>query len=443
MPSKAMGDPKTIIAVCTPRGHGGVGLVRLSGPGAVAIGSSLFQSERDLSKHAKQVVFGRIVDGHGTAVDTALCWYLPAPATYTGEDVVEISTHGSDAVLDLVVEWGIRGGAQLAEPGEFTRRAFINGRMDLLQAEAVADVIRAQSRGSLETAYGVLGGDLSSRVRSLRDALVDALARIESQLDFGDDVSADEVGDADAILQRVGEGAETLLASFGGARARLRGFRVVLIGRPNVGKSTLFNALLGEDRSIVTDVPGTTRDWVEAITTWDGESVRLIDTAGLRPTTDAVEREGVARTEKQMAAADLILHISDRAEAEMAATSGAPTLCVRSKADLAPPATHNSGSLAVSARTGEGLAELQRVAMSHLGRQAELTGAPTRERHKDALQAVSEAVQRSRVRLTQDHAPELAATDLHRALSHIGGLLGENVDEAILDRIFSEFCIGK
>lgn len=444
-----MGESGTIIAVCTPRGHGGIGLVRLSGADALAASEGVFQSRQSLASRPRQVTFGHIISPEGGAVDTALAWYLPAPSTYTGECVVEISTHGSDAVLDLVVEGGLRGGARLAEPGEFTRRAFLNGRMDLLQAEAVADVIQAQSQGSLRAAYGVLGGDLSTRVEGLRELLVKALARIESQLDFSEDVSVEELHGVDEILQQAQDEAERLVSSFEGARARVQGFRVVLAGPPNVGKSTLFNALLGEDRSIVTEVPGTTRDWVEATTTWNGETIRLVDTAGLRDTADVIERAGVERTQQQLGGADLILRVSDgTASLPPDSRAGQPgeetrTLHVRSKADQAPPIPSGDLSLAVSSHTGQGLQELQQAITgrmtTHRGQQV----GPTRERHKEGLEAICEAIRQGRTRLAQDDAPELAATDLHAGLGHVGDLLGENTDEAVLDRIFSEFCIGK
>lgn len=445
-------DPSTIIAICTPRGSGGVGLVRLSGPQALPIGRVLFRSRPVLGHRVRHVTYGRVVDGEGRPVDAALAWYLEGPATYTGEDVVEISTHGSDAVLDLVVDRGKQLGAHLAQPGEFTRRAFLHGRIDLLQAEAVADLIQAQSAGSLQAAYGILGGELSDRVRLLREDLVDVLARLETLLDFSDDVDADEIGNLDATMERVEQGAAGLVGSFAGARARLRGFTVVLAGRPNAGKSTLFNALLGEERSIVTQVPGTTRDWVEGHANWSGESVRLVDTAGLRDSADAVEQAGVERTRQQMKAADLVLLIvdgSDSASTDRIDRQGldrATQITVISKADLPqsrPAEFEGEEAIVVSARTGDGLQALREAILRHLPtKRGKGEAAPLRERHRDALAATAEATGRAR-RLLAENAPEVAAMELQAGLRSVGELLGERVDEAVLDRIFSEFCIGK
>lgn len=445
-------DPSTIIAICTPRGSGGVGLVRLSGPQALPIGRGLFRSRPVLGHRARHVTYGRVVDAEGRPVDAALAWYLEGPATYTGEDVVEISTHGSDAVLDLVVDRGKQLGAHLAQPGEFTRRAFLHGRIDLLQAEAVADLIHAQSAGSLQAAYGILGGELSHRVRLLRDDLVDVLARLESLLDFSDDVDAAEIGNLDATMERVEQGAVGLVDSFAGARARLKGFTVVLAGRPNAGKSTLFNALLGEERSIVTQVPGTTRDWVEGHANWSGESVRLVDTAGLRDSADTVEQAGVERTRQQMKAADLVLLIVDGSDRSFTdpidrrTLEGAPQITVISKADLSqgrPAEFKAEEAVVVSARTGDGLQALREAILGRLPtRRGNGAAAPLRERHRDALATMAEATGRARG-LLAENAPEVAAMELQAGLRSVGELLGENVDEAVLDRIFSEFCIGK
>ena len=209
-----MGGPDTIIAVSTPRGSGGVGLVRLSGPRALAVAQQVFDGRPPLGRHPRQVTYGRVVDDDGRPVDTALAWYLAAPDTYTSEDIVELSTHGSNAVLDLVIERGICHGARLAEPGEFTRRAFLNGRLDLMQAEAVADLVHSQSVSGLRAAYGVLEGGLSVRVRRLREDLVDARARLESLLDFSEDVTSAELGDIDRLMARVEYEAASLVDSF-------------------------------------------------------------------------------------------------------------------------------------------------------------------------------------------------------------------------------------
>ncbi len=442
-------DTATIIAVSTPPGQGGVGLIRISGPQALLIGRQLFVAEPVLGRRVRHVTLGRVVDDGGRPLDAALAWFLAGPSSYTGEDVVEISTHGSTAVLEAVVDRGRRLGARLAQPGEFTRRAFLNGRMDLLQAEAVVDVIQAQSEGSLQTAYGVLGGQLSARVRRMRDGLIDALARLESMLDFSEDVSAEDVGNVAAAIAEVLESATALVDSFKGARSRMVGFSVVLVGRPNAGKSTLFNSLLGEDRSIVTDVPGTTRDWVEGRVNWAGETVRLIDTAGLRQTNDPVEAAGVSRTQSQIETADLVVQVIDAASEPLeelipACQATRQTVRVYSKGDIQSGQARQPGDLVVSAHTGLGMAELRETILGRLPRGGDTTeGGPVRERHRDALMAIAEAARRAEAEVLSGGPLELAAAELQNSLGHVGQLLGEEVEEAVLDRIFSEFCIGK
>jgi len=284
----------------------------------------------------------------------------------------------------------------------------------------------------------------------MRDDLVDALARLESMLDFSDDVSTADIGDIDGLLEGVQHGALSLVDSFRGARARLMGFSVVLVGRPNAGKSTLFNCLLGEERSIVTDVPGTTRDWVEGHATWAGETVRLIDTAGLRETSDVVESAGVRRTEAQAAAADLVLHVIDSSDPVFLnrAKEGPQmpnTILVGSKSDLrrSSRASDRPGTVSVSGTTGEGLTELRTLILARVASTAKNAPGPVRERHRDALSELAGATLRARSAACQEATWELAAAELQSGLRHIGGLLGEDVDEAVLDRIFAEFCIGK
>ena len=444
-------DSPTIIAVCTPSGPGGVGLIRLSGADALGIARKLFAARPRLGHHVRHVSHGRIIDEDGAPIDTALAWYLVAPSTYTGEDTVEISTHGSPAVMEFVIGRGIELGARMAEPGEFTKRAFLNGKIDLLQAEAVADVIQAQSLGSLETAYGVLDGGLSYRVGQMRESLVDALSRLEAMMDFSDDVAPHEVGNIARSIARVESEAGSLVDSFRSARARLIGFRVVLVGQPNAGKSTLFNRLLGEERSIVTEVPGTTRDWVEGVVTWSGETIRLIDTAGLRDTEDVVEEAGVERTLEQEKSADVVLHIVDVSDlglpgvlAGLEETPG--RIEVGSKGDLQASnrGASEAGLLVLSAHTGEGIEELRtRILTEVTSARLENGSGPVRERHRELLLALRGATQRAGETALQENTWELAAAELQDGLRQIGELLGDGAEDAVLDRIFSEFCIGK
>ncbi|MBM2812547.1 MAG: trmE [Chloroflexi bacterium] len=376
----------------------------------------------------------------------ALAWYLRGPRSYTGEDTVEISTHGNDALLELVVESARCRGARLAERGEFTRRAFVNGRLDLVQAEAVIDLVRAESRQGLSDAYGAMSGGLSARAGELRRSVVEALAHTEVRLEFVEEVATGCGDDLVGRIRRAEALATTLVESFEGARRRRGGWGVVLAGAPNAGKSTLFNALLGEDRSIVASEPGTTRDWVEGRVVWDGGIVRLMDTAGLRASASGVEMAGIERTHDLLRSADVVVHVIDGSGSCPAHTSvdivHPRTILTLSKGDL-PAHVVLPEALRVSAVSGEGLGELRRRILSLLpGRDAVDGEGLFRERHHDALRRAQMLCEEAREHAEAGNA-ELAAAALQEALRAVGDLLGEGVDGDVLDRIFSEFCIGK
>ena len=380
-----------------------------------------------------------------------MAWFLKGPKSYTGEDTVEITTHGSDALLELVLDSAIHHGARIAGPGEFTRRAFTNGRIDLLQAEAVVELIHAGSRSGMQAAYGAVSGRLTEVVGSLRKQLAGALVQLEAQLDFVEDIGQEELVEVDGIVSRVIHEARELMQTFEGVRRRRDGWKVVIVGRPNAGKSSLLNALLGEDRSIVADEPGTTRDWVEATLVWEGERIRLVDTAGIREGADRVEAAAVRRSDYQAAHADVVVAVvdgsGDRAvlEDELANPRWGATVAVVSKADLPRLARLPVGAEAVpvSAHGGEGLRELRARIMASLpGRDLPDGPALLRERHHEALTHVVALADRARGDLSTANL-ELAAASLGEALRLVGELLGESVDEDVLDRIFREFCIGK
>lgn len=433
-------------------------MVRLSGAAAVSIGRTIFHSSPALGTRPRRVEYGAVRDRRGQRLDTALGWSLAAPRSYTGEDMVEITTHGSDLVLEGVLDAALAAGAVLAGPGEFTRRAFLSGRLDLVQAEAVIDVIQAGGRQGLEQAYGHLRGRLSREVDELVDLLTRVVAQIEAHLDFAEeDIEPRDrrglVGDLDLFERRAG----ALLETFEGARRRLEGRLVTLIGQPNVGKSTLLNALLGEERAIVTAVPGTTRDLVEGRCVWSGNAVRLVDTAGLRSSPNAVEVEGVARARSSLAAADVVVAVLDRSQAWspdddliVEAVAGRPTVWVLNKADLPgqmrvpETATDGAALLEVSALRGENL-EALRLAVTGCwqtpGAAPEV--ALTRQRHHDLLAKARAGARLGRGALSGGEPEECAAAALHGALAALGALLGYHVDDGVLDRIFSEFCIGK
>ena len=433
-------------------------MVRLSGTDAFVIGQRVFRSSPLLGERLRHVEFGRLIAKDGAEIDTGLGWALKGPGTYTGEDTVELTCHGSQAVLALVVESAVEGGATGAQPGEFTRRAFVNGRLDLVQVEAVIDLIQAGSRSGLDAAYGQGNGRLSSMVRDLKEETVKALATIEAALDFSEE-DIDEMDRAaldDTLSRVVGEG-RRLIETFEGHRLRQKGPKIALVGRPNAGKSTLFNALLGEDRAIVTPEPGTTRDPVEGITTWRGETVRLFDTAGIREARGPVEREGVERARAAALTADLVIVVVDAAQPldddDRSAIDTLTTkegILVLNKCDLLHGTaelnaeTRGQPRVLVSALHGRGLSELRSRTMDQLPRPSLIDGVGlTRERHRECLARAIKHADTARALSAQGQPEECLAAELQGALRALGELLGESVSEDVLDRIFADFCIGK
>ena len=447
----------TIVAVSTPPGEGGLGVVRMSGPRAIAIGRNLFRSRPVLGTRPRHVEYGKIVGPEGEPIDTGLAWAMPAPRTYTGEDTAEISCHGSQVVLEAVVEAAVQHGADLAGPGEFTRRAFCNDRIDLLQAEAVLDLIRSGSRLGLESAYGHTDGRLSCLVASLKHALVTALSRVEVVLDF----SEEDIGDSNRehalpLIRRAAEQGRVLLDTFDGCRRRQDGIKVALIGRPNAGKSTLLNAMLGEDRAIVSAEPGTTRDLVEAVTYWKGEVVRIVDTAGLHAGSGGVEAQGIARARSAAANADLLLGVVDAGSERVAEDDEVLGMLaeklgilVLNKIDLprcwtAPERYGGLPCEQVSAITGHGLVALRDRAAALLPRPRTVDGVGiTRDRHRQCLQRMVAATENARCLIEHGEPEECVAVELQTGLGALGDMLGEDVTEDVLDQIFADFCIGK
>ena len=453
-----MTETSTIVAVATPMGAGGIGVIRLSGPNSVPVARTLFRCDPPLGTRPRYVEYGRVTDGNGQTLDTGLAWVLKAPRSYTGEDTVEISAHGSTMVLNSIVEAAISAGATLARPGEFTRRAFENGRMDLLQAEAVIDLIQAGSKHAVINSYGHTSGRLSQLVGTLKGHVVRAMALLEVHLDFSHEEDgcfrteqiAQELEAAISLSHR-------LLETFPGTLRRKQGFSVALIGRPNVGKSTLFNALLGEDRAIVTHTPGTTRDVVEGQVVWEGDLVRLRDTAGLRAASGVAEVEGIRRTRQEAKDADLVLVITDYsrpwsgAEEELLALAAdSPFLIVRNKTDkqckqkIPEKVFGRAPTISTSAATGIGVWGLREAIIGRLPKTREFEGIGlSRQRHAVLFEEIHAACQNALMILSQEEMVECVAAELHAALLHCGELLGENVEEAVLDEVFSEFCIGK
>ncbi|MDE2742027.1 MAG: tRNA uridine-5-carboxymethylaminomethyl(34) synthesis GTPase MnmE [Gemmatimonadota bacterium] len=448
----------TVVAISTPRGEGGIGIVRLSGPEALAIGQQIFRSRPPLGKRVRYVEYGRIWAG-GRAIDTGVAWVFAAPHSYTGEDTVEISCHGSMVVLESVVEEALRLGAVVAAPGEFTRRAFLNGRLDLLEAEAVIDLIQASSKAHLDNAYGLAGGRLSKMVKDLKNQLVKMLSLLEIGLDFSDE-DIDSIGrqEIQTALREVVESSLRLAETFEGTRRRQEGYLVAFIGRPNVGKSTLLNVLLGEDRAIVTPLPGTTRDLVEGRTTWAGETIRLVDTAGIRQSHNLIEKEGIERASQAIGEADVVLAVFDSSteshEDDMAVLDLLPpdkkSIGVFNKIDLPGASTRSkiearvSVSVEISALREFGIEKLKREVMAQLPHGAEVYGIGiTRQRHQDCLLRVAKSGAIAEELLKSGQPDECVVAELQDALNALGEMLGETVEEEVLDSIFSQFCIGK
>ncbi|MGY8822745.1 MAG: tRNA uridine-5-carboxymethylaminomethyl(34) synthesis GTPase MnmE [Candidatus Latescibacterota bacterium] len=448
---------ETIVAISTPPGEGGVGMVRLSGPDSIRIGCILFRSHTPLGKRIRHVEYGRIYAA-GREIDTGLAWVLESAHSYTGEDTVEISCHGSSLILEMVVNAAITEGAILATPGEFTRRAFLNGNLDLLQAEAVIDLIQANNESGLEDAYGLAGGRLSKDVRQLKDGLVRALARIEVGLDFSEeDIDFASRQGISERLQATLDHALSLYNTFEAGRRRQQGYLIALAGQPNVGKSTLLNCLLGEDRAIVTDIPGTTRDLVEGKTIWAGKSIRIVDTAGMRESDDPIESEGIKRARKIVSEADLVMVVVDTSTGYRDIDSWISDivdigrcLLVQNKIDLSGYETrpHFQTSyksvVEISALTSYGRENLIKKALDSLPVDLAADGVVlTRQRHYECMRCMIGSTQDALRLLASGEPDECIAAELQTALLSLGQLLGESVDDDVLNSIFSEFCIGK
>lgn len=455
----------TIAAVATPPGASGIGIVRMTGPGAVTIADRIFRPANPARMPSRvdsfTTSYGHIVDASGTVIDEVILTVMLQPRTYTTQDVVEINCHGGPVPLRGVLQLALSCGARLADPGEFTKRAFFFGRIDLAQAEAVADLINARSDEAHRAALEHLQGRLSQRVNAMREAIIDLLASLEAALDYGDEglelLGAAEVTHACHNLEAsLGE----LIASFDMGRPLREGIRAAIVGRPNVGKSSLLNALLGQERAIVTPIPGTTRDVVEDSVNLGGVTLTLSDTAGLRDTHDPVESQGVARARNEIARADLVLLVIDGSEPLdeedrrlIASVPDASTVLVVNKRDL--PAGFEAGALHpwgdrprvwVSARLGDGLGTLRSVVTDMIwsGRSLQSSGVVvTNVRHKMALERARDAVAAGRQALANGLTEEYVAADLREALDALADIVGLTLSADIINRIFSNFCIGK
>lgn len=435
----------TIAAVATGAGRAGIGIVRVSGPAVPAIARAIV-GESLPAREARHLPF---LDADGSPVDIGIALQFVAPHSFTGEDVLELQGHGGAVVLDLLLTRVLSLGARAAEPGEFSKRAFLNDKLDLAQAEAVADLVESGSRGAARAAVRSLDGTFSAEVGQIVDELDALRAWLEAALDFSEE-DIDFLADPELARRAHGliDRFDQVLARAGQGQRLRDGLNVVIAGVPNVGKSTLLNALAGTDSAIVTDIAGTTRDLLHEQVVIDDLPVHLVDTAGLRDTDDPVEREGVARAEQAMARADHVLVLLDATNPKPPSTTlpaGVPQSRVLTKIDLcaadALPLEHD---LAVSAATGEGMDTLRRHLAAVAGHDSALEGSyMARRRHLDALAQGRAAVSGALTRLSDGKMPELAAEDLRQARRSLEQITGRHDVDDLLGQIFSSFCVGK
>lgn len=452
----------TIAAVATPAGPGAIGILRLSGPEAVSAASAAFRAAdgRPLEAHPpRRLIYGDLLDREGAVIDKVLATYTRGPASYTGEDTAELHCHGAPMVLSLGLESLFSHGARQAGPGEFTRRAFLNGRLDLVQAEAVGDLLEASSREGARHAAGQLSGALSRRIGGIYSALVDVMAHFHAVLDYPDeDIDPFRESELEVVLSRQAAQLQALLATCRRGSQILHGLRCAIVGRPNAGKSSLLNALLGYERAIVTDVPGTTRDTIDARVTLGGVLLRLTDTAGLRDTADPVEAIGVHRALDAAADAALAIAVFDAARPlddddrqVIAAAQAAPVrIAVLNKADL--PAAVQPDTLAaqfdavcvLSAKERTGLEALeQAVAERFPAPDAPAGEILTNARHAEAIGRALESLRAAREAMLLGVTPDAVLTEAEEAMAAIGELTGASIREDITNRIFARFCVGK
>nr|WP_254975616.1 tRNA uridine-5-carboxymethylaminomethyl(34) synthesis GTPase MnmE [Cyanobium sp. Lug-B] len=453
------GDTIAAIATAVAAGAGSVAIVRLSGPQAEAIGRRLFVAPGAQAWESHRVLYGHVVDpADGQRVDEALLLPMRAPRSFTREDVVEFHCHGGLVAVRRVLELVLAAGARLAGPGEFSQRAFLNGRLDLTRAEAIAEMIAARSQRAAELAMAGLDGGLQRRIGGLRERLLDQLAELEARVDFEEDLPPLDGTLVRAELEAVRGELERLVAESRQGELLREGLRVAIVGRPNVGKSSLLNLLSRRERAIVTDLPGTTRDLLESDLVLDGVPLTLLDTAGIRATDDRVERLGIERSRQALAGADAVLLLFDRVAGWSAADEelrelvpeGVPLLLVGNKSDALPPGAAATGVppdgplVTISALTGAGRDDLVAALLGLCGAgdvqglQVALNG-----RQRQLAAAAATSLERSLETAALGLPWDFWTIDLRGAIAGLGAITGEEVSEAVLERIFSRFCIGK
>jgi len=440
----------TIVALSTPPGRGAIAVVRLSGPDALSITKQLAVDSDNVK--ARRATLSKIsLPGTEETLDEVLITFFKAPDSATGEDVIEISCHGSPVIVREILDLTVSMGARLAAPGEFTLRALTNRKINLVQAEAIRDLIAAQTEAAVKQAARQIGGELSHTITSLEEKLISCIVVLESALEFvEDDLPAAELGSIKATLTSVQKGVGDLADSYSSGRLLQSGIKVAIIGSPNVGKSSLFNRLVSRDRAIVTDVPGTTRDTLSETIDLEGVPVFLTDTAGLRETTDTIESLGIERTQRAIVDADLVLEVLDATDAVGAQVNRdqhTSSIRLLNKCDLAIADRFlgEKDSVRISALTGEGIESLRTAILAFLHR-ADVDNEGllvTNARHYDLLRTASYELGHAISALNDELSEELILVSLHNALKYLGQITGETTTEDILSQVFATFCIGK
>lgn len=445
----------TICAISTPEGSGGIAVIRVSGPTAIAMVDKLFCGRKSLTEaKAYTVHYGEIVNtinGKQEILDEVLVSVFRAPHSFTGEDVVEIACHGSRYIQQTLLQWLIDGGCQLAKAGEFTQRAFLNGKMDLTEAEAVADLIASQTKAEKDLALCQLRGGISNELAVLRERLLTFTSLIELELDFADHEEL-EFADRQQLFDLAKEIESTisqLVGSFKTGNAIKQGIPVAIIGAPNVGKSTLLNALLGEERAIVSDIQGTTRDTIEDTLVLGGMLFRFIDTAGLRETDDTIESLGIERSRQAAQKAAVIIHLQDATQpidtlSQLDNVADKHVIHVYNKVDLVPSFVAGANSIGISAKS-EDIDSLRQLLITYAEEQCNVRNAVTisNTRHYEALMRAQSAIQHVKEGLEIQLSGEFLSMDLQDCLSALGEITGQITSQEVLNNIFSKFCIGK
>lgn len=452
----------TIAAIATPMGEGGISVIRVSGPDAFAVTDRVFRGKLPLGEVLSHTIhLGRIVHPVEGLIDEVIVSVFKNPHSYTGEDVVEISCHGGFFVSRKILETVIDSGARMADPGEFTQRSFVNGKMDLMQAEAVADLIHSKTALAHRASIEQLNGSLSGSVKAMRQKLIDLCSLLELELDFSEEgIELANAGRVSSIFDETITELKNIIDSYRFGKMVRDGCKVVLAGYPNAGKSSLLNVLLKSNRVIVSDIPGTTRDVIEETIVVEGIAFRLVDTAGLRETEDLVEQEGVKRSMDEIGSADLILLLLDSSQPklkshhtidELVNRYGEKTLVVLNKSDIKHQrfelnSFSNLDSLSISCIDGSGIEDLLKRVLVRVARDYDSNSSSVKiqnERHRDLLNKTMQCVVSARSTLRSGMSGEFIAVDLHSALNYLGEIIGLTTPDDVLNNIFSRFCIGK